>query len=69
MSFLNSKLKEWIEAALIRAVRTMAETAISVIGMSTVISEVNWKIVLGSCALSGLLTILLAIKGLPEVDQ
>lgn len=60
--------REWFEAALIRAVRTMAETAISVIGMSTVLSDINWILVLSSCAVSGILTMLLALKGLPEVE-
>ena len=69
MITLKYKWREWLEAAAIRAIRTMAETAISVIGMSTMISEVDWKVVIGSCALSGLLTMLLAIKGLPEVSQ
>lgn len=59
--------REWFEAALIRAVRTMAETALAVIGTAAVISDVNWGVVAGSCALSGILTMLLALKGLPEV--
>lgn len=62
------KWREWIEAALIRAVRTMAETAIAVMSTAAVISEVDWGVVAGSCALSGVLTLLLALKGLPEVD-
>lgn len=66
---MKYKWKEWLEAALIRAVRTMAETAVAVIGTAAVISDVNWGVVAGSCALSGILTILLAINGLPEVDQ
>lgn len=59
--------REWFEAALIRAIRTMAETALAVIGTAAVISDVNWGVVAGSCALSGILTMLLALKGLPEV--
>jgi len=59
--------REWLEAALIRTVRTMAETALSVIGTTAVIGGVDWKVVASSTALSGICTILLAIKGLPEV--
>ena len=66
---MKYRWREWLEAAAIRAIRTMAETAISVIGMSSMISEVDWKVGIGSCALSGILTILLALKGLPEVSQ
>ena len=66
---MKYRWREWLEAAAIRAIRTMAETAISVIGMSSMISEVDWKVVIGSCALSGILTILIALKGLPEVSQ
>ena len=68
MAKLSYKWKEWLIAALVRAVRTMAETAIAVIGTAAVVSEVNWGVVAGSCALSGILTVLLALKGLPEVD-
>ena len=65
---MKYKWKEWFEAAIIRAVRTMAETAVAVIGTAAVVSDVNWGVVAGSCALSGILTMLLALKGLPEVD-
>lgn len=65
---MNRRWKEWAVAAGIRAIRTMAETAIAVIGSAAVLSEVHWGVVLSSCALSGILTMLLALKGLPEVN-
>lgn len=58
------------KAALYRAVRTICQTAISVIGTTAVIEEVNWLLVLSSAALAGLLSILNSIAtGLPEVDD
>ena len=59
----------WLRAALIRAVRTVAQTAIATIGTSAVLSDVDWKIVASASVLSGILSILTAFAGLPEVDQ
>lgn len=58
----------WIRAAGVRAVKTMAQAAIAAIGTSAVISEVNWGIVISSALLSGILSILMSLAGLPEVD-
>lgn len=65
---MSYRWREWWSAALVRTVRTIAETAIAVIGASATLSEVNWGVVASASALSGILTILLALKGLPEVD-
>ena len=63
------KTKNWLKAAGIRTVKTMAETAIALIGTNTIgITEVEWLGVLSACALSGVVTILSCIKGLPEVS-
>lgn len=62
-------MKLWIKAALIRAVKTMAQTAVATISTSAVLDEVNWKIVLSSSAIAGLLSILTSIAGLPEVEK
>ena len=59
----------WLRAALIRAVRTVAQTAIATIGTSAVLSDVDWKIVASASVLSGILSILTAFAGLPEADQ
>lgn len=62
-------MNNFIKAALIRAIRTMCQTAVAVIGTAFVISDVNWWIVLSSSVLAGILSILNSIAtGLPEVD-
>ncbi len=61
-------LKIWIKAAGIRTVKTMAETALAIIGTNTIgITDVDWLGVLSACALSGVITLLTCIKGLPEL--
>lgn len=62
-------MSKWTKAALIRAAKTVAQTATATISTSAVFSEVNWKMVLSSSALAGLLSILTSIAGLPEVDE
>lgn len=62
--------KEFIKAAAIRAIRTVAQTAIATIGTSAVLSDVNWMVVLSASALSGILSILTSIAtGLPEAPN
>lgn len=63
------KFKKWIKAAGIRAIKTVAETAIATIGTSAIISEVDWKVVISASALSGLLSLLISMKGLPELKE
>ena len=65
----NVFTKEWLIAALIRAIRTVAQTAIATIGTAVVMSEVNWLAVLSASVLAGILSILMSIAGLPEVDN
>lgn len=61
------KVKEFIKAALIRAIRTVAQTAIATIGTTALIEDVNWLLVLSASALAGILSILTSIvTGLPE---
>lgn len=60
---------KWFYAAGIRALRTIAQTAIATIGSSAVLSAVDWKMVLSASALAGILSILTSVAtGLPEVD-
>ena len=61
--------KEWFVAAGIRALKTCAQTAIATIGTSVVMSEVNWLMVLSASLLSGILSMLTSIAGLPEVEK
>lgn len=61
--------KQWSKAAGIRAVKTMAQTAISLIPASAMISAVDWRVVLGTAALSGVVSMLTSLAGLPEVDE
>ena len=63
-------LKKWLKAAGIRAVKTIAETALAVIGTNAVgITDVDWIGLLSACLLSGIITLLTCIKGLPEIKQ
>lgn len=59
----------WLRAASVRAIKTIAQTAIATIGTSAVLSDVNWKIVISASLLSGILSMLTSIAGLPEVEQ
>ncbi len=61
--------KEWFKAAGIRAVKTIAQTAIATIGTAALISEVSWVQVLSASALAGVLSLLTSIAGLPEVEN
>ena len=63
-------MKTWFKAAEIRAVKTIAQTAIATIGTSSVLSEVNWAVVVSASLLAGLLSILTSVvTGLPEVKE
>ena len=59
--------KNWIKAAGVRAIKTIAQTAVSLIGVSVVLSDVDWLTVLSASVLSGILSVLTSIGGLPEV--
>lgn len=61
--------KQWFKAALIRAIRTIAQTAVATIGTTSVIESVDWKIVISSALLAGILSILTSVAGLPEVKE
>ncbi len=65
----KQKILKWLKAAGVRAIKTVAETAIATIGTSAVISQVDWKIVASASLLSGLLSLLVSVKGLPEIKE
>ena len=59
--------KNWLKAAAVRAVKTVAQTAIATIGTSAVMGEVNWIMVGSASLLAGILSLLTSVAGLPEV--
>ena len=60
---------KWFKAATVRAVKTVAQTAIATIGTSAVLSSIDWKLVASAAAVSGLLSYLTSIAGIPEVEE
>ena len=60
---------KWAKAAAIRAIKTMAQTAIATISTSAIISDVDWLMVASASALSGVLSLLTSIAGIPEVEE
>jgi hypothetical protein len=69
MDKLNAYFERWFEAALIRAIKTMAQTAVAMIGTTALMSAVDWKTVISTAVLSGILSMLTSLAGLPEVKQ
>ncbi len=66
---MKKNFKQWIKAASIRAVKTMAQAAIAMIGTAAVMGDVDWTMVGSATVLSGILSILTSIAGLPEVKE
>lgn len=62
-------MKKWFKFAGVRAIKTIAQTAIATIGTSAVMSEVNWTMVLSASLLAGILSMLTSIAGLPELKE
>ena len=61
--------KLWIKAAGIRAIKTVAQSAVAAIGTSAMLGDVNWLAVASTAALAGILSVLTSVAGLPEVDK
>ena len=66
---MSEQTKKWWKAAGVRAVKTMAQTAVATIGAAAVLSAVEWPVVVSASVLAGVLSLLTSVAGLPEVDQ
>ena len=66
---MSEKTKRWIKAAGIRAVKTMAQTAVATIGTAAVLGDVNGPTLISASVLAGVLSILTSVAGLPELDK
>lgn len=61
--------RKWMKAAAVRAVKTMAQTAVAVIGTAAVVSAVDWKMTVSAAVVAGVVSVLTSIAGLPEVKD
>lgn len=66
---MSEYAKKWIRAASVRAVKTIAQTAVATIGTAAVLGDVNWVAVASASALAGVLSLLTSVAGLPEVKE
>jgi hypothetical protein len=66
---MKYKFSDWIKAAGIRAIKTVAQTAVATIGTCAVMSDVNWIMVGSASLLAGILSLLTSVAGLPELDK
>ena len=63
------KWKSWIKAACVRAIKTVAQTAVATIGTSALLAQVDWRMVISASILAGVLSLLTSVAGLPEVSD
>ena len=66
---MSDKTKKWIKAAGVRAIKTVAQTAVATIGTAALIDDVNWVAVISASILAGVLSLLTSVAGLPEVTE
>lgn len=62
-------MKEWFKAAGVRAIKTVAQTAVATIGTAVALGDVNWVMVASAAALAGVLSLLTSVAGLPEIKD
>ena len=65
---MKENWKTWAKAAAVRAIKTVAQTAVATIGTSAVMGDVNWVAVVSASVLAGVLSLLTSVAGLPEVE-
>lgn len=66
---MKNKLIKWAKAAAVRALKTIAQTAVATIGTSAMMASVNWKVVISASLLAGILSVLTSLAGLPEINE
>lgn len=66
---LKHNFKDWIKVAGVRAIKTVAQTAVATIGTAAVMGSVDWVMVASASALAGILSLLTSVAGLPELDN
>lgn len=66
---LNYNFKDWLKAAGMRAIKTVAQTAVATIGTAAVMGEVDWVMVTSASVLAGAVSLLTSVAGLPELDK
>ena len=66
---MSDSAKKWVKAASVRAVKTVAQTAVATIGTAAAMGDVNWPLVASASALAGVLSLLTSVAGLPELKQ
>ncbi|MCD8248330.1 MAG: holin [Lachnospiraceae bacterium] len=66
---MSNKTKTWLKAAGVRAIKTVAQTAVATIGTAAIISDVSWVQVVSAALLAGVLSLLTSVAGLPEVSE
>lgn len=65
---MSAKAKKWMKAAAVRAVKTVAQTAVATIGTAAAMGDVNWPLVASASVLAGVLSLCTSVAGLPEVE-
>ena len=64
---MSDKMKRWIKAAMVRAIKTVAQTFVATVGTASYMGAVDWKLVISASVLAGILSVATSVAGLPEV--